>query len=234
MKKEHSFIKRICPSKTILRIDGKIDLLGNPLNYSVEKFLMQRLFISVFLFFCILILFRNFFIIAFLTAMFAYFVLEFLVFDLPIQKRGKKLEKEAIFFFEVLSLTLESGKSLSNAIALTTSNIDSELSSEFQKALREMKLGKSFTESISNMKQRIPSDSINNTLLNIVQSSIFGNDITESLNNQLDYLRDKRILEVKEKISKLPIKISVISVLFFIPIMLLVILSPILLELLLG
>lgn len=52
----------------------------------------------------------------------------------------------------------------------------------------------------------------------------------ESLNNQLDFLRDKQLLEIKEEIAKLPTKISVISVIFFIPIMLLVILAPVILT----
>ena len=47
-------------------------------------------------------------------------------------------------------------------------------------------------------------------------------------------LRDKRILEIKGRIGKLPTKISIISVLFFIPIILLVILSPVLIEFLGG
>ena len=81
---------------------------------------------------------------------------------------------------------------------------------------------------------RIPSDTINNVILNITQSSIFGNSILESLNNQLDYLKEKRLLEIKAEITKLPTKISVISVLFFIPIMLLIILAPVLLEFIFG
>ena len=151
-----------------------------------------------------------------------------------IKKREKKLEEEAIFFFEVLSLTLESGRNLTLSLQITSRNIDSELSEEFQKSLQEMSLGKSFQEAITDMKERIPSDTINNALLNIVQSSIFGNNIEESLNNQLDFLRDKRLLDIKSQIGKLQTKISIISVLFFIPIILLVILAPVLIDLIIG
>ena len=97
-----------------------------------------------------------------------------------------------------------------------------------------MSLGKSFSECLNSMKERIPSDTINNAILNIVQSSIFGNNIEESLNNQLDFLRDKHLMEVKSEIGKLPTKISIISVLFFIPIILMVILSPVLVDLVIG
>ena len=70
--------------------------------------------------------------------------------------------------------------------------------------------------------------------LSLTQSSIFGNNIEESLNNQLDFLRDKRILEVKSQIGKLPTKISILSVLFFIPIILIVILAPVVIDFFVG
>ena len=44
--------------------------------------------------------------------------------------------------------------------------------------------------------------------------------------NQVDYLREKRIMEVKSKMSKIPTKISIISVFFFVPLILLIILGP--------
>ena len=95
-------------------------------------------------------------------------------------------------------------------------------------------MGKSFTESLEDMKERIPSDAINNIILSLTESSIFGNNITATLRNQLDYLRETKLLETKAEITKLPTKISVISVIFFLPIMLLIILSPVLVEFLLG
>lgn len=234
MKKERSLVRRIYPEKTITRIEQKIKKLGITCNYKVINLLNARLFISLIIFILSLLFLKNGYILAPLLTVIFYLVSEYLVLDLPIQKRGKKLEKEAIFFFEVLALTLESGRNLNAALQITSKNIDSELSKEFQKSLQEIHLGKSFTECMNDMKSRIPSESINNAILNITQSSIFGNNILESLNNQLDYLREKRLLEIKAEITKLPTKISVISVLFFIPIMLLVILSPVLLEFIFG
>ena len=80
------------------------------------------------------------------------------------------------------------------------------------------------------MKDRIPSEAINTVILNIKESSKFGNNIIDSLNNQIDYLRDKKILNIRATINKMPIKISVISVLFIIPIILLIMLGPVLIN----
>ncbi len=80
------------------------------------------------------------------------------------------------------------------------------------------------------MKKRIPSDTINNSILNMIQSNTFGNSIIDSMYNQIDFLREKQLLDVKAEIAKLPTKISIISVIFFIPIMMLIILGPVLIQ----
>lgn len=234
MSKQRNFAHRLYREKTIKRLEGKINLLNSETSLDVFSFLNRRLCISIFLFLALFLSLKQGYIIAPIITILFYYFSEKVVLDRKIKKRQKKLEDEAIFFFEVLSLTLESNKHLKGALELTAKNIDSELASEFKKTLSEVKLGKSFTESLISMKERIPSDAINTIILNLTESSIFGNTVTESLNNQLDYLRDKKMLGIKAEINKLPTKISVISVLFFIPIMLLIILSPVVLNFLLG
>ena len=231
---QKSLVRRIYSEKTIQKIEKKIKLLGLNCHYKAIDLLNYRLLISLAMFFILIAFNKNGYILAPIFVVLFHYLSEYFVLDYPIKKREKKLEEEAIFFFEVLSLTLESGRNLTLSLQITSKNIDSELSKEFRKSLQEMSLGKTFAEAITDMKQRIPSDTINNALLNIVQSSIFGNDIEESLNNQLDFLRDKRILDIKSQIGKLPTKISVISVIFFIPIILLVILAPVVIDFFVG
>jgi hypothetical protein len=62
---------------------------------------------------------------------------------------------------------------------------------------------------------------------NSIKYQTYMNDI---VNRQLDYLREKRKMDVKGKISKIPVLISVISVLIFIPLLLIIILGPVILE----
>lgn len=221
---------KIYREKTIKKIEAKIELLGVYNHYKASTFLNGRLAITILIFIVCLIFFKHGYIIAPILAFIVYISAPFVLLDYPALKRGKKLEKEALFFLEVLALTLESGRNLKHALDLTVSNIDSEISSEFKKTLAEVKLGKSLNESLSDMKKRIPSDTINNTILNMIQSSSFGSSIIDSMYNQIDFLREKQMLDIKAEINKLPTKVSVISVLFFVPIMLLIILAPVLIE----
>lgn len=48
--------------------------------------------------------------------------------------------------------------------------------------------------------------------------------------NQIAFLRDKQILEIKGQINKIPNKISIISVLFVVPLIMILILGPFLLN----
>ncbi len=232
--KKISIIDKIYSKKTISKIKSKIELLGDDCKYNEKEFLNIRLLGTILIFISFILFSKNGYIYAPLFSIVYYFLINYILLDYPIKKRGLELEHEAIFFFEILELTLESGKTLTQALETTAKNIDSNISKEFLKTLNEVKMGKSLVESLKNMKYRIPSESINNTILNVTESSIFGSNIIDSLNNQLEYLKNKQLMEVKGKIAKLPIKISVISVVFFIPILLLIILSPVILEFLLG
>lgn len=220
---------KIYRKKTLNRISKKCKLLGVNNKLNPIKFMNYRVFITALIFILLLIFNSKGYIYAPILALATYFGAEYYL-DYKVKRRSEKLNYEAIFFFQVLVLTLESGKNLQGGIALTCRSIDSEISDEFKKTLNDVKLGKSLIESLESMKERIPSEEINTVLLNITQSTIFGNNIIDSLNNQIEYLRDKKLLNIKAKINKMPMKISVISVVFIIPIVLLLVLGPVIVN----
>ena len=222
------FFKKIYRKKTIEKITKKCKLLGSK-NIEPYTFMNLRVLISLFSFIILLLFNDKGYIYAPIFMLVIYFGFEYIL-DYYIDKRRSKLNYEAIFFFQVLVLSLESGKDLKSAIMLTTKNISSELSEEFKKTIVEVDSGKSLNEALNSMKYRIPSEEINTVILNIKESSLFGNNIVDSLNNQIEYLRDKKINSIKAKINKMPIKISVVSVIFIIPIILLLILGPVLVS----
>ena len=93
-----------------------------------------------------------------------------------------------------------------------------------------MKFGKSLIEALSDLKNHISSDIINNIILNIIQTNRFGNSILDTLYNEVDFLRQKELLTVKEQINKIPNKVSIVSVLFIVPLIIVLILGPYLIE----
>jgi len=226
-------IRKLYRVKDIENIQSKLNMLGNDrkLKFDATGFLTARLLTTIIL--TIVLIFTDIqnYIIPFIIII--YYNLFYYVFITdPINKRIKKLDLEALTFFEILTLTLESGRNLENALEMTVNNVDNELSKEFKRSLTEMKFGRSLMESLEDLKKRMPSETINNILLNITQTNIFGNSIIETMNNQVEYLREKQMMEVKAQINKIPNKVSIISVIFIIPLILLIILGPFIIELL--
>lgn len=228
MTKE-DFVRHVYSSSYISKIEKKVKLLGKDSNIDVFNIIITRLLTSIILFILILVTFKYGYILAPVITLLYYNLFNIAVLDDKIKKREIKLEKEAMHFFEVLTLSLETGRNLMEAIEVTLSNVSGLLSKEFGEAIREVKFGKSLTEALNDMQKRIPSDNINNIILSLNESNINGSSIINNLYSQIDFLREKRKAVVKGKISKIPILISIISVLFFIPLLLLLILGPIIL-----
>lgn len=224
------FIKKIYSRNYVNKIITKVKLLGTSNNTDPYDLLISRLISSVILFCICLYSFNYGYIIAPVVTIIYYNVFNDLFLDSKIKKRTIQLEKEAMHFFEVLTLSLETGRNLVEAIDVTTNNVEGILSGEFREAIREVSFGKSLFEALNDMQEKIPSDTINNVILSLTQSNLYGNSIIENLYTQIDYLREKRKMEVKGKIAKVPVLISVISVLFFVPLLLIIILGPVILQ----
>ena len=231
---EHYISKKIYGKKSVLEIDKKIKLLGVSTKMDCYLFLNLRFFGMVLLLLVVLYVSEFGFLLAPLLSILYYKGITYFLLDKRIHDRQIELEMEALNFFEILTLSLETGRNLQEALNVTLSSCEGELVNEFREVLREVKYGKSLTEAMNDMQDNIPSDTINNIILSLTQANLYGSSIIKSLYNQIDYLREKRKLEVKAEISKVPIKISVISVFFFVPLVLLIILAPVLIRYLGG
>ena len=227
-----NFIRKIYSKNTINQINHDLLCLGKDTKYTFESFCKDRIITSVLLF-ILIIAFTN---LGYITAPFItliyYYLFYYLNITRKLNKKNLRLEHESLYFFEILTLTLESGRNLKEALEVTCHNVNSEISDEFQKSLDEIKFGKTINDSLISMKERISSDTINNIILNIIQTSQFGNSIIDTLYNQVDFLREKQILEIKKQINKIPNKVSIISVVFIVPLIMVLILGPYLINIL--
>ena len=222
---DSSIINKIYRKKDIKLISSMISMMGKT-NLTVGSFLNTRLLLCIITFVIVLIFADFSYVLAPVATVAVYYGYYYVMITSPIKRRISKLDHDALNFFEILTLTLESGRNLENSLEITVDNVQSELSDEFKKTLLEIRFGKSLIETLEGMKQRIPSETINNIILNMTQTSIFGSNILDTMNNQIDFLRDKQLLEIKERMNKLPNKISIVSVLFIVPLILLLVLGP--------
>ena len=230
MARKNNLVRKIYREKDMQKIERKIDMLGDNVKFDAITFTNVRIISSLIIFFVILYITTVGYFFAPLFTIIYYYLFEYVLLDIPLKRRIRKLDHEALYFFEILTLTLESGRNLEHALETAVFNVDSEISNEFKKTLFEMKFGKTLMEALEDMKKRIPSETINNIILNITQTSVFGNSIIDTMYNQIEFLREKQLLDIKGQINKIPNKVSIISVLFVVPLILLLVLGPFLIS----
>lgn len=211
-------------------LQKEINLLGIKINFDAYKFTVLRIITTAILLLCLYYFTNLNYLLIPIIAIIYYYVLYYLVIIVPINKRISELDRDALIFFEIFTLSLESGRNLENSLEITVANTDSDLSYEFGITLKEIKYGKSFVEAIKDMRKRIPSETINNIILSIIEANNFGGSILENMYSQIEFLSEKRTLSIRESINKIPNRISIISVLCMVPLMLLLILGPLLVQ----
>lgn len=230
MNTNNKWFSKLYRKKDLELLEEKLMMLGDNKHLSASTFMTIRIVTTIIVFIVTLYNSNINYIFAPAFAVLYYYAFYYIFIVRRLNNRVKKLDREAFYFFEILTLTLESGRNLENAIQVTCDNVNSELSKEFQKMLCEMQFGKSLVESLQDMKKRIPSDTINHIILSITQTNVFGNSILSTMYDQVEFLRDKQILEIKGEIAKIPNKISMISVVFIVPLILMLILGPLLIN----
>ena len=132
--------------KQVELIDKKIKLLGVSTKLDCYKFLNIRFFFMLFFFFVMFYISNLGYILGPIVAFCWYKGITYIALDDRIKRRRISLEAEALNFFEILTLSLETGRNLQEALTVTLSSCDGELACEFREVLREVKYGKSLTE----------------------------------------------------------------------------------------
>ena len=234
MKESNYLSSRFYRRKRVFEVERMIRLLGVSTHMSAYQFLNIQTIGTIIVFIIGLLIQPFGFIMGPVLGFLYYKGVSYFLIERRIRMRQISLEDEALGFFEILTLSLETGRNLQEALSVTIDSSDGELVSEFREVLRQVRYGKSLTEALRDMTHAIPSDTINNIIVTLTDANIYGGSIIDSLYTQLDYLREKRKDYIKEMISKVPIKISIISVFFFIPLILFIILGPVLLNYLAG
>ncbi|MEE9139683.1 MAG: type II secretion system F family protein [Alphaproteobacteria bacterium] len=90
----------------------------------------------------------------------------------------------------------------------------------------ELRAGKSREDALRNFADRVGTQEVQSLVALLIQSEALGTSIAQALRVHADDMRNKRILLAEEKAHKLPVKLSVPLVLFVLPALIIVVLSP--------
>ena len=98
----NNLVDKIYTKEHIERINRKNKLFGLSKNYNVVELLLINLISTLFIF-LILILLKTNFIVSLIISYLYFILIEYLFFDYRLAKRARKLEKESLFYFQILS-----------------------------------------------------------------------------------------------------------------------------------
>ena len=90
----------------------------------------------------------------------------------------------------------------------------------------ELRAGKSRSDALRNLADRIGLDEVNSFVTLMIQSDSLGTSIAQTLTVHADEMRNKRMMRAEELAHKLPVKLTVPLVIFILPCMITVILLP--------
>lgn len=130
---------------------------------------------------------------------------------------------------DMMLICVEAGQSLDQAILRVSRELRSSclaLSEELQIVSLEMKAGKDKATVLADMAERAGVADVSSFVTVLIQSQSFGTSISEALRVYAGEMRDKRVMRAEEKANKLPTKMTLSTMMFTVPPLLLILVGP--------
>jgi tight adherence protein C len=130
---------------------------------------------------------------------------------------------------DLMLVCVEAGQSLDQAIIRVAKEMRAgypALSEEFEIVAYEMKAGKDKTQVLRDMGERVGIQDVSSFVTTLIQSATFGTSIAEALRVYAAEMRDKRVMRAEEKANKLPTKLTLGTMLFCLPPLLIILIGP--------
>ncbi|MAX74899.1 type II secretion system F family protein [Alterinioella nitratireducens] len=150
-----------------------------------------------------------------------------------VQRRVQTREEEITSGFpdalDLMLVCVEAGQSLDQAIIRVAKEIRSSyesLADEFEIVAYEMKAGKDKTKVLRDFGERCGVQDVNSFVTVLIQSATFGTSIAEALRVYAEEMRDKRVMRAEEKANKLPTKLTLATMMFCVPPLLIILIGP--------
>ena len=129
---------------------------------------------------------------------FFFFFSYFLKFpELKIAKRGKHLEREAVFVGRHLLIELASGIALYNSLKGVAKNFD-ESGEIFKRIVDKVRMGTSIEDALNRAVDECPSRNLRKILWQVLNSLQTGTDVTKSLTSVIDQISKEQMIEIKQ------------------------------------
>lgn len=130
---------------------------------------------------------------------------------------------------DLMLVCVEAGQSLDqciNRVAKESRAGYPALADEFDMVAHEIKAGKERVAVLRDMSERVGIADVSSFVTTLVQSATFGTSIAEALRVYSAEMRDKRVMRAEEKANTLPTKLTLGTMLFTLPPLLIILIGP--------
>jgi len=130
---------------------------------------------------------------------------------------------------DLMLVCVEAGQSLDQAIVRVSKEIRAgypALADEFEMVANELKAGKERVSVLRDMGERAGVVDVSSFVTVMIQSASFGTSIAEALRVYAAEMRDKRVMRAEEKANVLPTKLTLGTMLFTVPPLLIILVGP--------
>lgn len=145
------------------------------------------------------------------------------------QVRQEELENGFPDALDLMLVCVEAGQSLDQSIlrvAIEIKQANAALAEEFQVVANELRAGKERVPVLRDLGERCGIPDISSFVTVLIQSANFGTSISDALRVYAFEMRDKRIMRAEEKANKLPTKMTLGTMLFTLPPLLIILVGP--------
>jgi tight adherence protein C len=130
---------------------------------------------------------------------------------------------------DMMLVCVEAGQSLDQSIIRVGNEAKNgypALAEEFDTVAQEVKAGKERVVVLRDMSERVGLPDITSFVTTLIQSASFGTSIADALRVYSSEMRDKRIMRAEEKANTIPTKLTLGTMLFTLPPLLVILIGP--------
>jgi tight adherence protein C len=226
------FITRFTPQQTLESTRHKLELAGNPNNWSPAEFWGIRVVATVLLGGLLFLLMTvaqqpigKRLMLAGGAALIG-FIYPQIWLNSKIRSRQSAIVKALPDALDLLSICVEAGLGFDSAMQRVHDKWDDPLSEEFGRVTREIALGKARRDALRDMANRTDVPDVTSFVAAILQTEQLGVSIAKVLKIQSDQMRMKRRQRAEEKAHQAPIKMLFPMVFLIFPSIYIVLLGP--------
>ncbi|WP_050528352.1 type II secretion system F family protein [Pseudorhodobacter aquimaris] len=150
-----------------------------------------------------------------------------------VQRRIQQRQDEIVSGFpdalDMMLVCVEAGQSLDQSIMRVAKESRAgypALADEFDTIAHEVKAGKERIAVLKDMSERVGIADVSSFVTTLVQSASFGTSIAEALRVYSAEMRDKRVMRAEEKANTLPTKLTLGTMLFTVPPLMIILIGP--------